>query len=68
MINFEEELKKFHPSLELDEAQDVIAGQDLDDVSDILVAMLREQEAERQQLMQQAARMAAPPVMPPGEQ
>ena len=42
MINFEEELKKFYPSLELDEAQEAIAGQDLSDVTDILVAMLAE--------------------------
>ncbi len=45
MINFEEELKKFHPSLELDEAQDVIAGKDLDDVADILVGMLSDMES-----------------------
>ena len=42
MINFEEELKKFYPSLELEEAQEAIAGQDLSDVTDILVAMLAE--------------------------
>ena len=49
MINFEEELKKFHPSLELDEAQDVIEGQDLGDVADILVAMMREQMTQQPQ-------------------
>ena len=42
MINFEEELKKFYPSQELEEAQEAIAGQDLNDVADILVAMLTE--------------------------
>ena len=29
MINFEEELKKFHPSLEIDEAEDVIINHNL---------------------------------------
>ena len=26
MINFDEEIKKFHPSLEIEEAEDAIAG------------------------------------------
>ncbi|MCR4763006.1 MAG: hypothetical protein K5696_05705 [Lachnospiraceae bacterium] len=46
MINFEEELKKFHPSLELDEARGVIEDQDLDDVADVLVDMFRRSGAE----------------------
>ena len=45
MINFDEEIKKFHPCLELDEARDAINGQDLEDVSDILVALMRDSEA-----------------------
>ena len=32
MINFEEELKKFHPSLEIEEAEDAIYNQDLTDM------------------------------------
>ena len=36
MINFEEELKKFHPSLEIDEAEDVIINHNLTDFTDIL--------------------------------
>ena len=40
MINFEEELKKFHPSLELEQAQEEIQGRNLDDVSDILVSLM----------------------------
>lgn len=42
MINFEEELKKFHPSLEVEDAEDAIYNQDLTDVTDILKAMLDE--------------------------
>lgn len=44
MINFEEELKKFHPSLEIDEAEDVIINHSLADFTDILVQMVKEQE------------------------
>ena len=39
MINFEEELKKFHPSLEIDEAEDVIINHNMTDFTDILVDM-----------------------------
>ena len=44
MINFEEELKKFHPSLEIDEAEDVIINHNMTDFTDILVDMVKEQE------------------------
>ena len=37
MINFEEELKKFHPSLEIDQAEEAIYNQDLTDMADLLV-------------------------------
>ena len=41
MLNFEEELKKFRPSLEIEDAEDIIYNQDLDDMSDVLVALLK---------------------------
>lgn len=44
MINFEEELKKFHPCLEVEDAEDAIYNQDLTDVSDLLVRMVKETE------------------------
>lgn len=42
MINFEEELKNFQPSLEVEEAESAIYNQDLSDVTDILAEMIRE--------------------------
>lgn len=48
MINFEEELKKFHPSLEVEDAEDAIYNQDLTDVADVLVGMMKEAEKEDQ--------------------
>ena len=42
MINFEEELKKFKPSLDVDEAEGAIYIRDLTDVIDILKEMLNE--------------------------
>ena len=42
MINFDEELKKFHPSLEVEDAEDAICNQDLTDMADLLVKMMKE--------------------------
>lgn len=51
MINFEEELKKFHPSLEVEEVEDAIYNQDLTDMADLLVKMVKEatEEAEEEE-------------------
>ena len=46
MINFEEELKKFHPSLEIEEAEDAIYNQDLTDMADLLVSLVKEDREE----------------------
>ncbi len=42
MLNFEEELKKFKPSLEIEDVEDIIYNQDLDDMSDVLVKLLKD--------------------------
>ena len=42
MINFDEELKKYKPSLEVDQAEEVIQQNDLRDVIDILEEMMQE--------------------------
>ena len=42
MIDFEEELKKFQPSLEVEEAEDAIYDRDLTDMTDILPEMMKE--------------------------
>lgn len=42
MINFEEELKNFQPSLEVEEAEAAIYNHDLTDVTDIINEMLTE--------------------------
>ena len=50
MINYEEELKKFTPSLDVDEAEGSIYSRDLTDVIDILKEMLKESsDSERKQ-------------------
>lgn len=46
MINFEEELKKFHPSLEVEDAEESIYNQDLTDMADILVKLVKESRYE----------------------
>ena len=42
MINVEEELKKFKPSLEVEEAEDAIYDRDLTDMTDIMQEIIRE--------------------------
>lgn len=45
MINFEEELKKFKPSLEVDQAEDAIYSNDLQDITDIMQEMMKEMKS-----------------------
>lgn len=42
MINFEEELKNFKPSLEVDEAEQAIYNHELTDMADVLQEMMQE--------------------------
>ncbi len=47
MLNFEEELKKFHPSMDVNEAEDAIYSRDLTDVTDILREMLKDEKEKK---------------------
>ncbi len=47
MINFEEELKKFHPSLEIDETEEAIYNEDLTDVTEVLIGMMQEAKQQK---------------------
>ena len=42
MIDFDEELKKYHPSLEVEDVSEAIYNQDLTDMADLIVSMLKE--------------------------
>lgn len=42
MINFEEELKKFNPSMEIEELEDTVYNQDLTDMTDIMKELIEE--------------------------
>ena len=42
MIDFDEEIEKFKPSLEISEAEDVIYNNDMADVNDIIKELLDE--------------------------
>ena len=42
MINFEEELKNFKPSLEIEEAEQAIYNHELTDMTDVLEEMVQE--------------------------
>lgn len=42
MINFDDELAKFQPSLDVDQAEEAINSNDLTDVTDILREIMKE--------------------------
>ncbi len=44
MINYDEEIKKFHPSLEVEEAEDAIYNNNVTDLTDILLEIMQEKE------------------------
>ena len=50
MINFEEELKNFKPSLEVEEAEATIQNRNLTDVTDILSQIMRDMKQNSGQL------------------
>lgn len=47
MINFEEELKKFKPSLEVEQAEDAIYRNDLKDMTDIMMEIVSKSQNNR---------------------
>lgn len=49
MINFDEEIKNYEPSLEI-EAESAIYSHDLTDVTDIIAQLLREQDKRQGEL------------------
>ena len=42
MLDFEEELKKFRPSLEIDQVEDNVYNNNLADVTDLIDEMIKE--------------------------
>ena len=51
MINYEEELKKYHPSMDVYESEDAIYSRDLTDVTDILREMMKDEKKNKRQGM-----------------
>ena len=49
MINFEEELKTFHPSMEIEEVENAVREHELTDMTDIMAELFR-REKEKQQI------------------
>ena len=50
MLNYEEELKKFKPCLDVDEVEDAIYSRDLTDVIDILKEMMKNDRSEERRV------------------
>ncbi len=44
MIKFEEEINKFHPSLEVDEVENAIYDNKTIDLTDIMIEMMKEKD------------------------
>ena len=47
MLNFEEELRRFKPSLEIDEVEDDLIRSDITDAKDILFELLKKEIKEQ---------------------
>lgn len=47
MLDFNEELKKFHKSTEIENLEDAIASNDLTDMNDLMFKMYKEMENNR---------------------
>ncbi len=48
MIDFEEELRKFYPSLEIENIEDALYKQDPTDMADLLVSLVKEEKIEKE--------------------
>lgn len=44
MLDFEEELKRFQPSLEVGQVEDAIRREDLTDMTDLMVELLHKEK------------------------
>ncbi|MBQ0042700.1 MAG: hypothetical protein KBS85_05200 [Lachnospiraceae bacterium] len=55
MLNFEEELQKFHPSVELDQQEESLYAQDTTDLADVLVGLIRDARIEGEEAAAAAA-------------
>ena len=44
MLNYEEQLKKFKPSLEVEEIEDAVYQEDLSDVTDLLKQVMEQKK------------------------
>ncbi len=42
MINFDEEIKKFHPSLEIDDTEDAIYNSNVSDATDLMIELIED--------------------------
>ena len=42
MLDYEEELKKFKPSLEVEDIEDAVYQEDLTDMTDLLIQMMEQ--------------------------
>ena len=47
VLPFEEEIKKFHPSLEIGEVEEAIYNHDLTDLTDLLVEIEKSRKADK---------------------
>ena len=47
MIDFEEELNKFKPSKEINQAEDAIMNMELRDMTDIMLEIVKEKDSEK---------------------
>ena len=53
MINFDEELRKFPRSMEIDQVEEAVNGHDMTDITDVMLQMLEQKKNMQNQVMSQ---------------
>lgn len=53
MINFDEELRKFPKSMEIDQVEEAVNGHDMTDITDVMLQMLEQNKNMQSQVMSQ---------------
>lgn len=53
MINFDEELRKFPRSMEIDQVEEAVNGHDMTDITDVMLQMLEQNKNMQSQVMSQ---------------
>ena len=62
MINYQEEIKHFKPSLDVDNIEDAIAGMNLTDMNDLMMQLVKNAATQPSKEAEKAAELNSPDI------